>query len=95
MSTSQRVSRGFHRLALFLAAIPFLVGVAFSASGALDHAKHKRTEHAREVVRFCGKTKVQGHPWGKVFSRGEREFGDDLRQWEGCYARLIPQEVDD
>lgn len=30
MSTSQRVSRGFHRLALFLAAIPLLIGTYFS-----------------------------------------------------------------
>ena len=30
MSTAQRVSRGFHRLALFLAAIPLLVGGAIA-----------------------------------------------------------------
>ena len=30
MATSQRLSRGFHRLALFLAAIPLLVGVGIS-----------------------------------------------------------------
>jgi hypothetical protein len=27
MATTQRLSRGFHRLALFLAAIPMLVGI--------------------------------------------------------------------
>jgi hypothetical protein len=30
MSTSQRVTRGFHRLALFLAAIPLIVGALWS-----------------------------------------------------------------
>jgi|RhiMetdeSRZDD1v2_1073273.scaffolds.fasta_scaffold115733_9 hypothetical protein len=30
MSAAQRVSRGFHRLAVFLAAIPLLIGVLFS-----------------------------------------------------------------
>jgi hypothetical protein len=36
MSTSQRVSRGFHRLALFLAAIPLLIGGYFSTMAAPD-----------------------------------------------------------
>ena len=36
MSTSQRVSRGFHRLALFLAAIPLLIGSAISIYMAVD-----------------------------------------------------------
>jgi hypothetical protein len=31
MATSQRLSRGFHRLALFLAAIPLLVGTGIVA----------------------------------------------------------------
>ena len=34
MATSQRLSRGFHRLALFLAAILLLVGSALAAEGA-------------------------------------------------------------
>jgi hypothetical protein len=41
MSASQRVSRGFHRLGLFLAAIPLLMGVAlsfFAANGAAGRA---------------------------------------------------------
>jgi hypothetical protein len=29
MAASLRLSRGFHRLALFLAAIPLLIGIAF------------------------------------------------------------------
>jgi len=34
MAASPRLSRGFHRLALFLAAIPLLVGGALAAEGA-------------------------------------------------------------
>ena len=36
MSASQRVSRGFHRLGLFLAAIPLLVGGALVITSAID-----------------------------------------------------------
>ena len=36
MATSERVSRGFHRLALFLAVIPLLVALGWSASFVLD-----------------------------------------------------------
>ena len=39
MAASQRVSRGFHRLALFLAAIPFLVGLAASLYFAINSAR--------------------------------------------------------
>ena len=38
MSTSQRVSSGFHRLALFLAAIPLLMGIGASFFVAKDSA---------------------------------------------------------
>src|SRR5690242_12594819 len=37
MSTA-RVSRGFHRLGLFLAAVPLLIGVGFSFFSAKDYA---------------------------------------------------------
>ena len=36
MRTSQRVRRYFHRLAIFLAGFPLLVGVAWSVLGALS-----------------------------------------------------------
>jgi hypothetical protein len=43
MATSQRLSRGFHRLALFLAAITLLIGGSMSAfyayQGLLLHQK--------------------------------------------------------
>jgi len=35
MANAQRLSRGFHRLAVFLAAIPLLVGGAWSFTVAL------------------------------------------------------------
>jgi len=38
MSTSQKISRGFHKLALFLAAIVLLLGVAWSAATAIQRA---------------------------------------------------------
>jgi len=44
MSASQKLSRGFHRLALFLAAIPLLVGGYFSVFSALlepSYAGHR------------------------------------------------------
>jgi hypothetical protein len=42
MSTSQRVSRGFHRLGLFLAAIPLLAGLAGSAYEVLSGWQEER-----------------------------------------------------
>jgi hypothetical protein len=44
MSTAQRVSRGFHRLALFLAAIPLVLGVILSVSLAVKNANEAFTE---------------------------------------------------
>jgi hypothetical protein len=43
MSASLRVSRGFHRLGLFLAALPFVAGISFAVVLFQDHnsARHK------------------------------------------------------
>jgi hypothetical protein len=38
MSTSQRLSRGFHRLGLFLAVIPLLVGGIIAIGSAIGEA---------------------------------------------------------
>ena len=53
MSASQRVSRGFHRLAVLSAAIPLLLGIIYSlwssyqtANNELD--RHHKLECARE-----------------------------------------------
>jgi hypothetical protein len=56
MSTAQRISRGFHRLGLLLAAIPLLIGVGFCLIGppyimanyALD--RHQKLVCAHEHV---------------------------------------------
>ena len=55
MGTSQRVSRGFQRLALFLAAIPLLVGAAWSLFLALDTAGKAQNWHNEEVALACAK----------------------------------------
>jgi hypothetical protein len=54
MSTSQRVSRGFHRLAVFLAVIPLLVGAIIVIDGGKDAVvsagkKYKTIECANAV----------------------------------------------
>ena len=49
MSASQRVSRGFHRLAIWLAAIPFLVGTVASLYRASDPTFTDLTRHERLV----------------------------------------------
>ena len=49
MSTSQRPSRGFHRLALFLAAIPLLIGAPLSVWSAVEMAK-RGFDHNKKLV---------------------------------------------
>jgi hypothetical protein len=49
MSAAQRVSRGFHRLALFLAAIPLLLGGSLSIYIAFDLANRLWEQHQKLV----------------------------------------------
>lgn len=42
MSTSKRVSRGFHRLAILLSAIPLIVGLIASTVVAVESANNRR-----------------------------------------------------
>jgi len=49
MAASQRVSRGFHRLALFLAAIPLLLGTILSLGYANNVADQNQKQHAKLV----------------------------------------------
>ena len=49
MAASQRVSRGFHRLALFLAAIPLLLGGSLSVYIAFDLANRAWEQHQKLV----------------------------------------------
>jgi hypothetical protein len=47
MSTSQRVSFGFHRLAVFLAVIPLVLGVTLSAFFAYTAANREADQHQK------------------------------------------------
>jgi hypothetical protein len=49
MATSQRLSRGFHRLALFLAAIPLVIGGSLSVYIAFDLANRLWEQHRKLV----------------------------------------------
>jgi hypothetical protein len=53
MSTAQRVSRGFHRLAVFLAAIPLVVGSGVSIFIALDQANAAKRSHDEQLELVC------------------------------------------
>jgi hypothetical protein len=59
MSASQRVSRGFHRLGLFLAAILFVICIAVSVFLARDYADCGQHEHAMLV---CANEKLATLP---------------------------------
>lgn len=58
MSTSQRVSRGFHRLAFFLAAIPLLVGGAWVIIWALNIADSARRSHDEQAALVCAQKQL-------------------------------------
>ena len=62
MSTAQRVSRGFHRLALFLAAIPLLLGGSLSVYIAFDLANRHWEQHQKLV---CAHEHVAGKKLGE------------------------------
>ena len=64
MSTAQRVSRGFHRLALFLAALPLLLGGSLSVYIAFDLANRLWEQHQKLV---CAHEHVAGQKPGDNF----------------------------
>ena len=49
MGASQRVSRGFHRLAIFLAAIPLVIGTILSLGVAAELANEEEAYHQKVV----------------------------------------------
>jgi len=49
MSASQRVSRDFHRLAIFLAAIPLVIGTILSLGVAVQQANEEEAYQQRVV----------------------------------------------
>ena len=59
MAASQRVSRGFHRLALFLAAIPLLVGGGLSLFIAIDQANKAKAMHEEQARLVCAQTALK------------------------------------
>jgi hypothetical protein len=70
MSASQRVSRGFHRLGLFLAAIPLVIGAALSIGSGLSEADGAQRQHekllcANRGVQQWDKEILNGHPFWK------------------------------
>ena len=67
MATSNRLSRGFHRLALFLAAIPLLLGGSLSVYIAFDLANRLWEQHQKLV---CTHEHVAGQkPGENVFDQ--------------------------
>jgi hypothetical protein len=62
MATSQRVSRGFHRLGLFLAAILMLIGVISSAWVALDTANDAKAVHDQQAKLVCAQAALKNAP---------------------------------
>ena len=62
MSASQQLSRGFRRLALFLAAIPLLVGGIASTFAALDQASSAKRSHDQQVKLVCARTALKADP---------------------------------
>jgi hypothetical protein len=62
MSTAQQISRGFHRLALFLAAIPLLLGGSLSVYIAFDLANRLWEQHQKLL---CAHEHVAGQKSGE------------------------------
>ena len=56
MSVSQRLSRGFHRLGLFVALIPLLVGAAATFFAGSDAVKSGRQSHQAQVELHCARS---------------------------------------
>jgi hypothetical protein len=62
MSAAQRVSRGFHRLGLLLAAIPFLIGSVVSVGMALENAGSARQTYVEQTELACAKARLAAVP---------------------------------
>jgi hypothetical protein len=58
VAASLRLSRGFHRLAVLLAAIPLLVGSAYSFTIALAEANGAKSIHDRQVKLACAQKEL-------------------------------------
>jgi hypothetical protein len=86
MSASQRVSRGFHRLGLFLAAIPMVLGVFASLYIASETANGAKRWHDEQATLVCAQDAFH------------RKFYADLSREEfdrRIAAKLAPIEAGD
>ena len=59
---SQRISRGFHRLAIFLAAIPFLIGGTWATFVAIAQANSAQGTYEETVKLVCAQTELKKNP---------------------------------
>ena len=58
MSAAQRVSRKFHRLGPFLAAVPLLIVGTWSVFNALNAANNARLSHDEQAHLVCAKARI-------------------------------------
>jgi len=96
MSVAQRISRGFHRLGPFLAAVPLLVVGTWSVFNALNAANNARLSHDEQAHLVCAKARIAatrkttpGQPSVRLYS-GEDDLSDDEQidvQKLGCSDR--------
>ena len=59
MATAQSLGHGFNRLALFLAAIPLLVGGGLSLAIAIDQANDAKAMHEEQARLVCAQTALK------------------------------------
>ena len=96
MSTSHRVSPGFHRLALFLAAIPLLLGVIFSAYFAYEEATRGLARHKNSGCVYAFMKSNSKTFWDIYFTSRDgrinlKQIGCSVTDYESISADEIPK----
>src|SRR4029078_4975255 len=96
MSVAQRISRGFHRLGPFLAAVPLLVVGTWFVFNALKASSNARLSHDEQAHLVCAKARIAamrkttpGEPSLRLYS-DEDDLSDDEQidvQKLGCCDR--------
>jgi hypothetical protein len=91
----QTLSRGFHRLGLFLAAIPLLVGGSLSLAIALDAANSAKEMQAKLV---CAQTALKNTPapspdYGAMIDAAQAEGQDETPEPPKSLKLLSDEEV--